>query len=250
MDPIITCIDVRHGPDYVQVEMGFGEHRVRYRLLANSDEEIYVDGIATTSPYQLGKALGTDGSVEADMDLIELVRGKGHDCIIEARMSKKIAQQLSPDQEAQRQTLMQRTENHTNQYLDKLKTQLNQAKTEPERRNIEHSIMQLLKSQHLNQRDLQVEIDKLMNRRVAHPVWDLSNGDEGPVIVRKVPEESERTKGSDLGWLNKNVATYIGGQPVVAKVASVNDDGTYDLETENGDKIAGVAEEFIDFGAR
>ena len=86
-----------------------------------------------------------------------------------------------------------------------------------------------------------------MTKKTAHPVWDLSNSDEGPVIVRKVPEEAERAKGSDLGWLNKNVATYIGGQPVVAKVAKIHDDGTYDLVTKAGEHIDGVAEEFIHF---
>jgi tetratricopeptide (TPR) repeat protein len=86
-----------------------------------------------------------------------------------------------------------------------------------------------------------------MSKKIAHPVWDLSNGEQGPVIVRKVEEGPERAKAVDLGWLGKNVATYIGGQPVHAKVAAVHADGTYDLVTKNGEKLDGVAEEFISF---
>jgi hypothetical protein len=83
--------------------------------------------------------------------------------------------------------------------------------------------------------------------KTAHPIWDLSAGDNGLQVVRKVPEDSERSKGSDLGWLNRNVATYIGGKAVQARVASVNDDGTFNLVTADGDTIEKVAEEFCDF---
>ena len=152
-----------------------------------------------------------------------------------------------PNTRSMQQALQQRMTQSSEEYLNRLKIQLDQAKTEPERNNVEHSIIQFLKSQHLNQRDLQVEIDKIMNKRVAHPVWDLSNSDEGPVIVRKVPEEQQRAKTTDTGWLGKTVAIYIGGRSVKARVTASYNDGTYDLVVDNDKKLTKVSESFIDF---
>jgi hypothetical protein len=86
-----------------------------------------------------------------------------------------------------------------------------------------------------------------MTKKTAHPVWDLSNSDAGPTIVRKVPEAASRAKSVDTGWLNKNVAIYVGGDRVTARVAAVHGDGTYDLVTEFNETMSDVAEGFIDF---
>jgi hypothetical protein len=151
------------------------------------------------------------------------------------------------------QSLQRTMDQSTKAYLDKLKTQYSQANTTMERQRIEVEVMRFLNSQHVNQRELQTELAKFRsaamvpNKRVAHPVWDLSNGDEGPAIVRKVPEVAERTKSVSTGWMNKNVAIYVGGQRVNARVAAVYRDGTYDLVTEFNETMNDVAESFIDF---
>ena len=89
--------------------------------------------------------------------------------------------------------------------------------------------------------------DSIVNKRVAHPVWDLTHSDAGPAIVRKVQEDAERSKNSDLGWLGKSVATYIGGAKVMARVASINDDNTFNLVTSTGNTIECIDEAFITF---
>jgi hypothetical protein len=67
-------------------------------------------------------------------------------------------------------------------------------------------------------RMVQATVDK-----TAHPVWDLdSEGHGDPVIVRKVPEMSERGKTGDPGWLGRQASIFIDGRQVIGKIASVD----------------------------